>query len=92
MPRGKTYGAGVNLGGLVYIVGGSTSAGTADTVSMERYDPFSNEWSTLAPLNTPRFLFLFLRVLVRICLTISKRFLVFQIHFAQCCRHFLGCS
>ena len=42
-----------SLGGLLYIVGGrSPRAGTLSSV--QRYDPASNSWSTVAPMSTAR--------------------------------------
>ena len=44
------------LGGLLYLIGGRTNSAIdkIDSDSLECYDPFTHEWTTLAPLNTPR--------------------------------------
>ena len=47
-----------STGGLLYIIGGRTNVVNdkfdSESVSVERYDPFTNEWQSMAKLNTPR--------------------------------------
>ena len=46
------------LGGLLYIIGGRTNVVNdkydSESSNVERYDPFTNEWQSMAKLNTPR--------------------------------------
>ena len=49
-PRGGVGVAG--LGGYLYAVGGND--GTASLQSVERYNPHTNKWSAVAPMNRKR--------------------------------------
>ena len=44
------------LGGQLYLIGGrnNSSSGNMDSDSVERYDPFYDEWSNVASLTVPR--------------------------------------
>ena len=42
------------LSGLIYVIGGSTSAEGSVLSSVYRFDPAANAWSVVAPMNTPR--------------------------------------
>lgn len=50
MPRGGVGVAG--LGGYLYAVGGND--GAASLQSVERYNPHTNKWSRVAPMNRRR--------------------------------------
>jgi len=56
MPKPKSGAGAVFLGGLLYLIGGRTNSAIdkIDSDSLECYDPFTGEWTTLAALNTPR--------------------------------------
>jgi non-specific serine/threonine protein kinase len=51
MSVGRNHVAGVVLDGRFYVLGGRPPFSIA---TAERYDPATNTWTTLAPLNTPR--------------------------------------
>ncbi|HET9989250.1 MAG TPA: kelch repeat-containing protein [Kofleriaceae bacterium] len=55
MPTPRDRLAAVAAGGLIYAIGGMSSAGPSSAV--EVYDPSMNSWSTLAPMPTPRYEF-----------------------------------
>lgn len=49
MPRGRVFHASAVLGGRIYLLGGSTDAGTTDAV--ESFDPATGQWRTECPLS-----------------------------------------
>lgn len=56
MPKPKSGAGAVFLGGMLYLIGGRTNFAIdkIDSDSLECYDPYTQDWTTLAPLNTPR--------------------------------------
>lgn len=52
MASARSYAAIASSGGKVYVVGGSTPSGT--TPSLERYDPATNLWASMAPAPSSR--------------------------------------
>lgn len=42
-----------SLNDQVYVIGGSTKAGTGHT-RVDRYDPYANRWSTVSSMDQPR--------------------------------------
>jgi len=53
MPTGRRYCAAATVDGVVYVIGGESSATSYETAN-EAYDPVSNSWSVKAPMPTGR--------------------------------------
>jgi len=56
LPNPKSGAGAAFVGGQFYLIGGrnNSSNGNMDSDSVERYDPFHNEWSKVASLTVPR--------------------------------------
>eukprot|EP00794_Sanderia_malayensis_P007959 gene7959-8817_t len=56
LPNPKSGAGSVFVGGQLYLVGGRNNSanGNMDSDSVERYDPFYDEWSSVASLTVPR--------------------------------------
>jgi N-acetylneuraminic acid mutarotase len=52
--RSHISGSAVNVGGIIYVIGGSTN-GSTPMGTVEAYDPSTDSWSVKTPMPVPRF-------------------------------------